>query len=214
MTTRLQIYNNSLLVLGERKLASLTENRENRRILDQIWDDGFVDNVLEEGQWNFAMRTIQLDYTPSVEPDFGFSRAFEKPSDFVRISAICSDEFFNDPLIAFSDEMGYWFADIDTIYVKYISNDASYGGDLSQWPETFSQYAQGYMASLINMRITQSESKQEKLDKDLKKLLINARSKDALKEGPSFMPAGTWSRSRRKGMSQTTRFDTNGTLVT
>lgn len=214
MTTRLQLYNNSLLILGERKLASLSENRESRRVLDQVWDDGFVNNCLEEGLWNFAMKSIQLDYEPSITPEFGYNRAFERPTDYVRTAAICSDEFFNDPLLEYSDEANHWFANIDTVYIKYVSDDEDYGSNLSIWPETFSQFAQGYMASLINMRITQSENKQEKLDKDLKRLLINARSKDAMAEATQFMPRGTWARSRNRRVSSTTRFDTNGTLVT
>ena len=40
MITRLQLYNSALLLLGERNLASLSENREPRRLLDHVWDTG------------------------------------------------------------------------------------------------------------------------------------------------------------------------------
>ena len=33
---QLSLYNNALTVLGERKIASLTENREPRRVLDDV----------------------------------------------------------------------------------------------------------------------------------------------------------------------------------
>src|SRR5258708_823139 len=122
MTDKLSLYNGALTeFLGERKLANLTENREPRRVLDEIWDGGALRYCLEQGLWNFAMRTIQLTYSPSVEPDFGFRYAFDKPTDWVRTAALCVDEFFRCPLLQYNDEAGFWFADIDTIYVRYIS---------------------------------------------------------------------------------------------
>ena len=39
MTTQLFIYNEALGHLGERVLASLTEGREPRRVLDSYWSD-------------------------------------------------------------------------------------------------------------------------------------------------------------------------------
>ena len=38
MTDKLTVYNETLGLLGERKLASLTEQREPRRVLDGFWD--------------------------------------------------------------------------------------------------------------------------------------------------------------------------------
>lgn len=81
MTTQLDIYNGALLHCGERFLASLTEQREPRRLLDRVWSSNGVKTCLEQGQWNFAMRTIQIDYDPSIAPSFGYARAFQKPND-------------------------------------------------------------------------------------------------------------------------------------
>jgi hypothetical protein len=38
--SKLKLYNDALGILGERRLASLTENREPRRVLDEVWDAG------------------------------------------------------------------------------------------------------------------------------------------------------------------------------
>ena len=58
MTDKLSIYNGALNILGERKLASETENREPRYQLDDIWDNDMVDRCLQMGQWNFAARSV------------------------------------------------------------------------------------------------------------------------------------------------------------
>ena len=41
---RLDVYNGALRRLGSRRLASLTENREPRRVLDDIWNNGALVN--------------------------------------------------------------------------------------------------------------------------------------------------------------------------
>jgi hypothetical protein len=76
MASKLSIYNGALLALGERKLSSLTEARGSRRRLDSVWDDGGVKSCLQAGFWNFAMQSIELTYSPSITPAFGYRYAF------------------------------------------------------------------------------------------------------------------------------------------
>ena len=78
---KLALYNGSLALLGARKLASLTENQLSRRELDGVFSRGGIRTCLQLGQFNFAIRTVQLDYSPSVEPPFGYTHAFDKPTD-------------------------------------------------------------------------------------------------------------------------------------
>jgi hypothetical protein len=196
VTDRLSLYNGALGILGERALASLSENREPRRLLDAVWDAGAVDYALEMGQWKFALRAVELAPTPSIEPDFGFRYAFTKPDDFVRTAAVCEDEYFITPLLRYSDEAGYWFADRDPIYVKYVSDDDRYGYDFSRWPGTFVRWFESYLALRICKRLTQAATDYESLKRDTGKLLVDARSKDALADPTAFPPQGHWGRAR------------------
>jgi hypothetical protein len=199
MTTKLSLFNGALLLCGERFLASLTEEREPRRLLDRAWDDGAgVKACLEQGQWNFAMRTVQIDYDTGIEPGFGYRRAFEKPSDWVITSALCSDEFFRAPLMQYRDEAGYWYADLDTLYVRYVSNDVSYGLDLGKWPESFREYVEEYLANKVIRKITDSEEEEAKSDKRLKKKLLHAKNRAAMADPTSFPPPGSWVGARNR----------------
>src|SRR3546814_179077 len=139
--TQLSLYNGALRLCGEAKLANLTEDREPRYVLDDVWDDGALRHCLQQGSWNFAMRTVEAEYSPSVEPSFGFRRAFDKPTDWVRTAAMASDEYFRCPLTSLGarDEGGFWFSDLETIYVRYVSDDASFGLDMSLWPANFTR---------------------------------------------------------------------------
>lgn len=199
-TTKLSVYNGALRLCKERRLASLSENREPRRLLDDVWDS-CVQSCLQMGQWTFGTRTQMLDYTPSIEPDFGYRRAFIQPDDMVRVTAICSDEYFTQPLLRYADERHYWYCDLDTIYVRFVSNDADYGLDMSLWPESFVKYLQADLADEIVGNLTGADS--EKVEKETKKAKRQALSLDAMNKPTTFPPPGLWASSRHQG----SRFD-------
>lgn len=201
MATKLGLYSDALRLCGERKLASLSEDRKPRHLLDDAWGDGStngsVRRCLERGQWKHALRSIMLDYSPSIEPDFGYRYAFDQPEDMVKVAAVCSDEYFNSPLLAYADERHYWYADLDTIYVRYVSNDASYGADLSLWPQIFADLVAADLADQIVGDLTGADS--QKVAKELEKRLRQAQSDDAMRGPTAFPPMGGWASARLGG---------------
>lgn len=213
MADRLGIYNDALLIAGERSLVSLTEDREPRRLLDQVWAAGGVQACLEEGQWRFAMRTVKLDYDPSMAPDFGYNRAFTKPSDWVTTSAVCSDEYFRLPLLRYFDEAGYWYSDIDTIYVRYISSDAYYGNNMGSWPMSFYDFVCAHFAAKLILKITNDEDRFKKVLGLREVLLRKAKSKAAMEDPTSFPAQGRWTKSRMRYGNRRDGGNTGGSLI-
>lgn len=199
MASKLLLYNNALLLCGERKLDSLTENREPRRLLDDVYDGGALRTCLEEGVWNFATRSIRIDSDPGIDPDFGFDYGFVKPDDWVRTSIVSANEYFRSPLkdYYYSDEAGYWWSDIDPLYVRYVSDGADYGGNLGNWPESFARYFEAYLARRIADKLTKSQGRLKSIDLELARCRKGAVSKDAMNNGAAMPPEGSWSRSRR-----------------
>lgn len=196
--TQLGLYNEALRILGERRLASLSENREPRRVLDDIWADGAVDFCLEQGLWNFAMRAVEITKSASV-PNFGYANAFDRPNDHIRTAGVATDEFFNTPLTAVQEEVGFWFADLDPIYVRYVSNASGYGNDLTRWPMTFTKYVAAFLASEAVLTLTQSTDKQKIVLSIVQHRLRDAKSKDAMADATAFPPQGGWSSARTGG---------------
>lgn len=194
MATKLSIYNGALRILGERK-TTLTEAREPRRVLDDVWDDDGVLKCLQMAQWNFAIRSAQMDYDSGIEPPFGYRRVFGKPDDFVRTAGVCSDEYFQCPLTHYQDNNSYWLADLDTIFVRYVSDDVEYGYDFSKWPPNFGSFVEGWFALQIKPRLT--GNKAEWTSKDVDMLLRAAKATDAMEEPPGSQPTGSWVRARR-----------------
>lgn len=199
--TQLRLYNKALRLCKERKLASLSENREPRRLLDEAWGDGqtngSVRRCLELGQWAHATRSVMIDYSPSVTPSFGYRYAFDQPTDMVKVSAVCSDEYFSTPLLRYVDEGDYWYADLQTIYVRYTSNGATFGTDLSRWSESFSDLVAADLAFEIVGNLTQGDNMVGVIDKIRTRALTRARSDDAMNKPTAFMPTGSWVNARR-----------------
>lgn len=205
MTTKLSLYNNALVVhLGARKLAALSEAVESRRALDDVWDGGGVKACLQMGQWNFAIKSAQFDYDPSIEPDFGYQRVFAKPDDFVRTVAVCSDEYFRNSFEGYLDNNSYWVCDLDTIYVRYVSDDDEYGMDMSKWPPNFTTFVEAWFAMRIARRLTGSDQLKALTDRDVQRYLRAAKATDAMEEPTRQQPVGSWVRARHGGHRERT----------
>lgn len=199
--TKLSIANGALRILREGSITQneLTNNtREAARLFNAVWDDGGVDACLQAGEWRFARRTVVLDASPSIEPDFGLQYVFEKPTDWVRTVGLWSDEMLSCPLVdtQMREEAGYWFAAYETIYATYISNDASYGNDYSLWSNSFLKFVQAYFASEIAGPLSSEGIDAVKM-KNM--YLKEARSVDGLSDTSRTLPAGSWVSARMSG---------------
>lgn len=206
---KLSVYNDALRILGERRIASLTEAREPRRVLDDVYASGDgVRHMLEMADWNFATRSVQAEYDPSVEPAFGHRRAFSKPDDVIRLTSLAGDEFFSRPLTAlqYTDEAGYWFAGWDTLYVRYVSDGDAFGFNSGAWPMSFRKLLSGYLAKESCERITNSTQKLAAADRIMRNALAHAKSRDAMDESVKFAPTGSWVASRG-GRNRGSRWD-------
>lgn len=209
-TDRLKIYNGALLLCAERQLGSLTENREPRFLLDLVWNDAGVRFCLEQAQWHFAMRASRLDYNPSIEPDWGFPKAFDKPTDWIMTSGVWSDEFMKAPLTDYADEVSYWWANIEQIFVRYVSDDVNFGMDLAKWPASFVDYVKAYFASRIIHRLPGAAAKIEWLvgptgrpNKGyLHQCLLIAKNKSAMTGPATFPSRGTWVAARMQNTAR------------
>lgn len=202
MASQLSVYQEALEHLGQRQLASITENVESRRTLDQAWDTT-VKFCLEQGFWKWAVRAVSMDNDDGVDTSFGFNYAFLKPDDWVRTYVLSYNETFEPALDGdrYVDENNYWFTDADTLYAKYVSNHVGFGANAALWPETFSAYVALRLARRTCKRLTNDETLFERLFKQERLAKADALSKDAINTGNRPPPPGTWVTSRGSSTS-------------
>ncbi len=209
-TDRLGLYNKALRHLGERKLASLTDDSEARYYLDDEYDEALL-FCLRQAFWNFAIRAASIDASTDITPSFGYRYAFEKPADWVKTLLVSSDQYFNLPLTDYQDEHGYWLSNLTPMYLRYISG--TLGVDPVMFPPDYAEYVGVYLGSLILPRITQKSAPEvEAMEKKVDRFRKVAQANDAIDQPPGHRPLGSWvtSRSRRGGQLD---YPSGGSLI-
>ena len=196
MATKLSIYNGALRLLGGTPLNSLTEDRNAKNWRDRAWDDGIVDYCLEQSQWNWATRTQQITASTTTIPAFGPTYAFELPNDFQGINSIWVDPNFNSPVIFYNLEAGVLYCEFDTIYLKFISNASTYGGNLASWPESFSKYVQARLALESEPNVTNSPAVFNKIKGEEIRTLKVAKNNDMRNKPRQRVNPGNWVKAR------------------
>ena len=200
MTTQLEIYNLALAHIKETKLAAVDEVREARYQLDLFYDQDLA-LMLEAGFWKFAMRTVKIDYDPDTAPDFGPSRVFNKPADWVRTYLVSASERLDPPLEDWLEEGNTFIADVAPIYVRYVSNsDTGYGMDMGRWTARFVRaFAMRLAASIAPKIMGTSDAAKANLTMDADRALKEALAFEAMREPTRRPPQGSWNSSRFRG---------------
>lgn len=190
-SSRLQVWNGALLLLGETRLASESEAREPRYTIEEIYDS-VVQWVLERAYWNFALKRDELTGSTSDAAE-GFTYGEEKPADWVKTYRIVENLDADSGQIRYADEGGKFQTDVETYQVAYVSSDL--GTDETMWPASFQFAVETELAARLAPKIASDKVVEyKKLAKDA---LRDAKSQDALDEGVKVMPEGRWVRARR-----------------
>lgn len=207
MTDQLSLYNGALIKLGQPRLAALTDEGKARRALDAEYAKT-VKGCLEAAFWNFAMRFVQLEATPSAGSSFGYQYIFDKPDDWIRTAGVTIDGYGKVPLLDYDDRASLLLADYATIYLRYVSNDQDYGLDLGLWPQTFVDYVETCLAWAICEEVTGSADRKDRLEKARSIAKYKASNTDAMNEAVTRYPPpgrlvqsrGSSSRRRPEGL--------------
>jgi hypothetical protein len=127
----------------------------------------------------------------------------------VSTSGVFRDGDLVTPLLQYRDEAGYWYADVDLIYVRYVSDHANFGMDLSRWPSSFVDYVKAYFAGRIIHKLPGAASDRREFlhgppgrpDKGhIAQALMLAKNKDAMAIPSRNPQSGTWARARHAGV--------------
>lgn len=204
MVDKLGIYNGALRLLGQQRLASLSEEVHTRREIDSVYDR-CIQAVLERALWKFSLRSSELTYETDVDPAFGHPYAFEIPSDFVRISAISTSPYFRGVEPDYLEEAGYWYSSSANFYLRYVSNGEDYGLNIGKWPEYFARVLEADIADATSGTIGNTDIYDRMTVNQLRKEQMSiARQMSAIDEPVKSMPEGRLSHARRGGAGEPT----------
>lgn len=200
MATKLGLYNGALRRIKQARLETISDDVEARYLLDDCYA-GIVGFCLEAGLWNFAQRSVEITPDDDLTPSWGYNNSFVKPDDYIRLVAISDNEMMDPPLDNYLDENSGWHANVDPLYVTYISRDVSLGGfNLALWPESFARAVEHRLALEVAPHLTaMGTDAMRLLGKDFDRLMRNARTMDAVNQPIQRSPVGRLVRARMGG---------------
>lgn len=177
MASKVQIVNLALTKIGSSRIASLTEDSEQARKSNAVYD--LIRNeVMSAHPWNFAITRTSLaalDETPSFDYDYQFLL----PSDCLRVLSTDEEE---DKWEVANGKILY---DDDSIKIKYIKKIT----DTTKYSPGFVEALSARLAAELAYPIADSSTlSQEMFKLYLDKLKI-AKSQDAQEHGEQFADA-------------------------
>jgi len=148
MTSEVEICNRAIDKVGGNSIVSLTDNTEEARILNRNYA-GVRDYLLRTDTWNFAKAKQTLaELTP---PDFGFAKAFQLPTDWLRNVEINGD---CDGKLQFDIVGDQLHTDEDSINLVFIQRIT----DPTKFDVLFTQQLIDELAKVLAYPVTQNRS--------------------------------------------------------
>ena len=153
------ICNLALQLLGEKRIASLSEDSRTARACNESYEL-IRDRELAAHPWNFARKRATLAAS-STDPEFDFDKAFPLPSDYLDIITPRDRNDLDWQIENHEGAPAILTNDGDTLEIQYVARIT----DPAMFHTLFVYALAAALAEHLAETITQSNSKQEKAQK-------------------------------------------------
>lgn len=184
-TSEADLCNAALMKVGGARIVALTDNSREARLCKDLYAKT-RDRVLRSHPWNFAIGRSTLALLPSA-PEFEFSRAFQLPTDCLRVFSMEGDEVFN-----WKVEGRTVVTDNVTCLIKYVKRVT----DVTKYPDDFADALATILAVELSYALTQSTQLRSELVQISQLALRAARTSDAQEGAGDRFYADSWLNSR------------------
>jgi hypothetical protein len=147
--TKLSLYNNALLLLGQRRLTSDTEATETRYKLDVAYDQDAANYCLEMVKPRFALLVAKLE-TSTTPTTSLYTHTHALPAGYVALHSVFQDGELDESINRFFVEGDTITSDYSTIYARYVQD----GVAISSWSPSFANVVSAFLATQIAPSIT------------------------------------------------------------
>jgi hypothetical protein len=181
MASKVSISNDALIRIGADTIISMTEDCEQARVCNQVFDDAY-DALLQAHNWNFATERAILSQQ-ATGPLFGYSYKYLLPTNpyCLKVLELDGDD-------EYKVEGRYLLTDADSVSISYISRVS----DLNKLSPLFRQTLSLYIASQVCYTLTGSATLKGSLTAEWKEIYRVARFEDAKEGTPEQFEPGTW----------------------
>lgn len=172
----LEIINQALVMLGANPIASLDEGTK-QATAAAVFYPLSRDEVLRAHPWNFAIKRVHLSPL-TTPPAYGYSAAFQLPSDWLRTLEVSADEF--------NHEGGQILCNASGIDLRYVFRNTA----VTTYDSLCVAAISCNLSAKLAVPITGSTSLQQTMWQMYTAQLAQARAIDAQEEpAPMFEPS-------------------------
>jgi len=182
--TKTEIVNKALTLIGASPITSLTDDTNNARIMNRVYDSS-LRSILSECLWNFATKRRLLATSAETLAwyDTGVTLIYAKPADCIRIFGT------NDDAATWKEEGDLIMSDTSGLGVKYVY----YLDDPSKYPASFVDAFVDRLAYDSSFMVTNSKQVAEIYMKKYEQVsLPKARSENAQVGVQQYVKDDAW----------------------
>lgn len=180
MQTRTQIANNALSYLSAGSIVNLNDDDAKARAINGIFDQA-AKEVIRTHRWSCCIGRAKLSKLaddPLQNGNFGYSGAYQLPSDCLRILDI-NGEPWSEKAEFFDLNGRQLLSDLGEIYLRYVK----WEDDVSQWDTLLADVVSVKIAMKVARQITTDGVSAEDLERIYRRRLEDARTVDAMEVG-------------------------------
>lgn len=186
MATEIEIINSALSKIRGRTITSLDDNSTEARLAKVLYPP-VRDAALRKHSWRFAIKRVELGLLSEV-PAYGFSYAFQLPSDCLRV--LETDSYEDDD---WTQEGTKILANRNSFFCKIIWRQT----DAEQYDPVFVEYLAFELAAQMALPLTNGTTIAQGMEQKAGSLLREARTYSAQEKGSVEVPEATsWLNSR------------------
>lgn len=184
-------------MIGGSRITSLTDGSKNANVANDIFDD-LRDDLLRSHPWNFATKRVQLAQSTTT-PAFEFDYAYPLPSDWLRTVSVHANDagtgtvFFREELNGTQRAI---LSSANQLWLRYIAQIT----DPNLMPPDFRRAFHTALARDMAVPVAASNTLQQTMDAEAKRVLARARSADGLGSFPERRPRGSWADVRGRAL--------------
>lgn len=194
MASQLDIANWALMLLGEKRLSSLSDDNANAENILAGWDM-LRDALLRSQAWNFAIERESLA-ADSAEPEWGYDYQYSLASDVVKVLNVGEyypggdiSDFRNSETAEYRIEGRKILTSYGApLKVRWVVNSK----DIGEWDISFAQLLAADLAQYLNPRATESDATAQRIWAWRNQAWAEARANNAIDNPPEHLADDSW----------------------
>ncbi len=196
-TSEIELCNLALSAIGQDNIVTLSPPQPDGPSAEQcvLHYAKQRDTVLRSHWWNAATKRVTLALI-SGSPIFGYTFAYQLPTDYIRLCDVNEDGLLTFRLTRYRVEGRQILTHDSTgnaIYVHRLTN-------VSQMDEGLKDAIVALLAAKMCIKLTGDETRKRELMKEFEEVVNEARAADSTESGQTVLQASSWVNARFTGV--------------